>query len=110
MSLFNDGLRAFTAGAACWVFHAATALAGETHVSIHNFMFMPDTITIPAGTTVEWQNDDTSPHTVTSLDGTFHSSALDTKDKFSFNFEKAGTFEYFCRLHPRMKGRVVVAP
>jgi plastocyanin len=110
MSLFNEGLRAFTAGAACWVFHAVPALAGETHVSIHNFMFMPDTITVPAGTTVVWQNDDTSPHTVTSVDGTFHSSALDTKDKFSFTFDKAGTFEYFCRLHPFMKGRVVIAP
>jgi plastocyanin len=110
MSLFNDCLRAFAAGAACWVLHAEPALSDETHVSIHNFMFTPDVMTVPAGTTVVWQNDDTSPHTVSSLDGTFHSSALDTKDKFSFTFDKTGTFEYFCRLHPRMKGKVVVAP
>jgi plastocyanin len=110
MSLFNDGLQALAAGAACWVFQATATLAGETDISIHNFMFTPDTITVPAGTTVGWQNDDTSPHTVTSMDGTFHSSALDTGDKFSVTFDKAGTFDYFCRLHPVMKGRVVVAP
>jgi plastocyanin len=110
MALFNNGLRAFMAGAVYWVFHAAPALANETYVSIRNFTFMPDIITVPTGTNVVWHNDDTSPHTVTSVDGTFHSSALDTKDKFSFTFDKAGTFEYFCRLHPFMKGRVVVAP
>ncbi len=111
MSLFNDSLRTFVAGAAaCCVVYAATALPAESRVSIDNFMFKPDTITVPVGTTVVWENDDEIPHTVTSPDGTFRSPALDTKDKFSFTFAKAGTFEYFCSLHPRMKAKVVVAP
>ena len=110
MSLLRDGLCSFAAGAvvSC-VVYAATALPTETRASIDNFMFKPDTIAVPVGTAVVWQNDDEIPHTVTSVDGTFHSPALDTKDKFNFTFDKAGTFEYFCRLHPRMKGKVVVA-
>jgi plastocyanin len=111
MSLLRDSLCAFAAGAvACCVVHAATALPTETHASIDNFMFKPDTITVPVGATAVWQNDDETAHTVTSVDGTFHSPPLDTKDKFSFIFDKAGAFEYFCRLHPRMKGKVVVTP
>jgi len=111
MSLFHDSLRAFAAGAAvCCVVYAATALPAETRASIDNFTFKPDTIPVPVGTTVVWENDDDIPHTVVSLDGTFRSSALDTEDKFSFTFDKAGTFEYFCSLHPHMKAKVVVAP
>jgi plastocyanin len=111
MSLFHDSLRAFAAGAAvCCVVYAATALPAETRASIDNFTFKPHTITVPVGTTVVWENDDDIPHTVVSLDGTFRSAALDTEDKFSFTFDKAGTFEYFCSLHPYMKATVVVAP
>ena len=67
-----------------------------------------DAIAVPVGTTVMWKNDDDIPHTVVSLDGTFRSQALDTEDKYSFTFDKAGTYEYFCSLHPQMTGKVVV--
>jgi plastocyanin len=111
MSLFHDSVRAFAAGGAvCCVVYAATALPAETRASIDNFTFKPDTITVPVGTTVVWENDDNIVHTVVSLDGAFRSPALDTEDKFSFTFDKAGTFEYFCSLHPYMKAKVVVAP
>jgi plastocyanin len=111
MSLFHDSLRAFAAGAAvCCVVCAATALPTETRASIDNFTFKPDTITVPVGTTVVWENDDNIVHTVVSRDGAFRSPALDTEDKFSFAFDKTGTFEYFCSLHPYMKAKVVVAP
>ena len=111
MSLFHDSLRAFSAGAAvCCVVYAATAMPAETRASIDDFMFKPESITVPVGTTVVWQNKDDIPHTVVSLDGTFRSAALDTEDKFGFTFDKAGTFEYFCSLHPYMKAKVVVAP
>jgi plastocyanin len=111
MSLFHDGLRAFAAGVAvCCVVYAATAVPAATPASIDNFAFKPDTVTVPVGTTVLWENKDDIPHTVVSLDGTFRSPALDTDDKFSFTFDKAGTFEYFCSLHPYMKAKVVVAP
>jgi plastocyanin len=111
MSQFHDILRAFAAGVAvCCVVYAATALPAETTASIDNHAFRPETITVPVGTTVVWKNDDDTVHTVVALDGTFRSQALDTEDKFKFTFDKAGTFEYFCSLHPYMKAKVVVAP
>jgi plastocyanin len=111
MSLFHDSVRAFAAGVAvCWAVCAATALPAETRASIDNFTFKPDIITVPVGTTVVWENDDDIVHTVVSRDGAFRSPALDTEDKFSFTFDKTGTFEYFCGLHPYMKAKIVVAP
>jgi plastocyanin len=116
MSLTYDSLRAFAAGAAvCCVVYAVAAApsetrSGETHLTIDNFTFKPDTITVPVGTRIVWENDDDIPHSIVETTGKFHSAALDTEDKFSFTFDKAGTFEYFCGLHPHMKGKVVVAP
>ncbi len=77
-------------------------------VSANNFMFTPASITVKAGTTVTWVNLDDEPHTVFSDAGLFRSSALDTQERFSFKFEKAGTYHYLCTLHPRMLGTVVV--
>ena len=114
MSLLHDGLRAFAAGAvaACVLYSAIAApgAPGEVHMSIDNFVFKPDAITVRAGTTIVWENDDDIAHTVVATDGAFRSAALDTEDKFSFTFAQAGTFEYFCSLQPRMKGQVVVTP
>ena len=111
MSLLRDSLCAFAAGAlACRVVYAATALPAETRASINNFMFKPDTITVPVGTKIVWQNDDDIPHSIVETTGKFHSPALDTEDKYSFTFDKAGSYEYFCGLHPHMKGKVVVTP
>jgi plastocyanin len=111
MSLIYDSVRAFaTGGAACCVLYAAAAYSVEARITIHNFSFKGDTITVPLGTTVVWENDDDIPHNVFATDGEFRSSALDTEDKFSFTFNKAGTFDYFCSLHSFMKGQVVVAP
>jgi plastocyanin len=111
MSLIYDSLRAFAAGgAACCVLYAATAYSVEARITIDNFSFKRDTITVPLGTTVVWENDDDIPHNVVATDGEFRSSALDTENKFAFTFNKAGTFDYFCSLHSFMKGQVVVAP
>jgi plastocyanin len=113
MSLTYDCLRAFAAGAAvcCAVYGALAAPPpGETHVGIDNFTFNPGTVTVPVGTKIEWENKDDIPHTVVETTGKFHSAALDTEDKFGFTFAQAGTFEYFCGLHPRMVGKVVVTP
>ena len=79
-------------------------------VTIDNFSFTPATITVSAGTTVRWSNRDDIPHTVVSDDNgaTFKSKALDTDDNFAFTFSKPGTYSYFCSLHPKMKGQVVV--
>jgi len=111
MSLHYDSLRAFAAGAAaCCVVYGALAASGETHVAIDNFTFNPGTITVPAGTKIVWENNDDIPHSIVETKGKFHSAALDTEDKFGFTFDKAGTFEYFCGLHPHMTGKVVVMP
>jgi plastocyanin len=84
--------------------------ASTSEVKIDNFSFSPATLTIPAGTTVTWTNHDDIPHTVVSTDDprVFKSKVLDTDEKFSFTFSKAGTYPYFCSIHPKMTGKVVV--
>jgi len=79
-------------------------------VKIDNFSFAPATLTLAAGTTVTWTNRDDIPHTVVSTDDpkTFKSKVLDTDEKFSFTFSKPGTFAYFCSIHPKMTGKVIV--
>jgi plastocyanin len=79
-----------------------------TTVKIDNFSFSPATLEIKAGTTVTWTNEDDIPHTVVSDEKVFKSKALDTDDKFSFQFDKPGTYSYFCSLHPKMTAKVVV--
>jgi plastocyanin len=88
--------------------NAQQAAPAITEIKIDNFSFGPGTITVPVGTTVTWMNRDDIPHTVVSTDGTFKSKVLDTDEKFSFTFTKAGSFPYFCSIHPKMTGKVVV--
>jgi plastocyanin len=78
-------------------------------VKIDNFSFGPATLTIPVGTIVTWTNRDDIPHTVVSTDGVFKSKVLDTDEKFSFTFSKAGSYPYFCSIHPKMTGKVIVS-
>lgn len=77
-------------------------------VKIDNFSFMPPDITVAPGTIVTWVNQDDVPHTVTSTTDLFKSKALDTDDKFSFTFDKSGTYEYYCSIHPKMAAKVIV--
>ena len=87
---------------------AAPVYAADTAISIDNFTYNPQQITMKAGTTVTWVNHDDIPHTVVSKTLIFKSKALDTDDKFSFTFTTPGTFPYFCSLHPHMTGSIVV--
>jgi plastocyanin len=87
---------------------AAAAQSGAAEVKIDNFSFGPATLTVAVGTTVTWVNHDDIPHTVVSTDGAFKSKVLDTDEKFSFTFSKAGAYPYFCSIHPKMTGKVVV--
>ena len=84
---------------------ASTATA---EVKIDNFSFGPQTITVPVGATVIWTNHDDIPHTSVSTEGVFKSKVMDTDEKFFFTFTKAGTYPYFCSIHPKMTGQVVV--
>jgi plastocyanin len=77
-------------------------------VKIDNFSFGPAELTVAAGTTVTWTNRDDIPHTVVSTDKIFKSKVLDTDEKFSYTFTQAGSFPYFCSIHPKMTGKVVV--
>ena len=75
--------------------------AENATINIDNFTFNPERLTLRAGTTVTWRNEDDIPHTVTSSARLFKSIALDTDDTYSFTFTEPGTYEYFCSLHPR---------
>jgi plastocyanin len=91
-----------------FLFSAQAAQAATAEVKIDNFSFGPATLTVAVGTTVTWVNHDDIPHNVVSTDDLFKSKVMDTDEKFSFTFTKAGTFPYFCGIHPKMTGKVVV--
>jgi plastocyanin len=80
-----------------------------SEIKIDNFTFAPGSLTVAPGTTVQWLNRDDIPHTVVSEDKTtFKSKALDTDDKFSHTFTKPGSYSYFCSIHPKMTGKIIV--
>jgi plastocyanin len=85
---------------------SATPVAAA--VQIKDFAFAPQLLTVKPGTTVTWINSDEDPHTVTADNRSFHSAALDTRDKFSFTFTRPGEYGYFCSLHPHMTAKIVV--
>jgi plastocyanin len=84
------------------------AAAVGTQVVVDNFSFAPATATVPVGTTVTWTNHDDIPHNVVSPEQKFKSPVLDTDEMFSHTFDVAGTFKYYCSIHPRMTGQIVV--
>ena len=88
---------------------AVPSWSAETTVMIDNFTFAPQQLTVQVGTTVTWTNEDDIPHNiVSSARGAFKSKVMDTEGKYSFTFTNPGSFEYFCALHPHMKGTIVV--
>jgi plastocyanin len=82
--------------------------ASGAEVKIDNFSFAPATVTVPLGTKVTWTNHDDIPHTVVSDDKVFKSKVLDTDEAFTYTFTRAGTYAYFCSIHPKMTAKVVV--
>jgi plastocyanin len=82
--------------------------AEPTRIVVKNFMFQPTSLTVKVGSTVTWTNMDEEPHTVVSTSGLFRSNGLDTKDSFSFKFDKAGTYTFACSIHPQMVGKIIV--
>lgn len=87
---------------------AADAAEGGAKVSIDMFAFTPQEITVSAGDTVTWSNDDGSPHGVKYGDGAPGSDYMLPGAAFTRRFDAAGTFDYACPIHPYMTGRVVV--
>ena len=87
----------------------ARAQSPASTVSIDNFTFTPQQLTIKAGTTVTWSNKDDIPHGIASATNAFSKSkALDTDDSYSFTFTTPGSYQYFCYIHPHMTGTIVV--
>jgi plastocyanin len=84
------------------------AAAEPNQILVKDFMFAPTSLTVKAGSTVTWANKDDEPHTVVSDTGLFRSSAMDTNESFSFEFDKPGTYHFTCSIHPRMVGTIVV--
>jgi plastocyanin len=82
----------------------------EARVTIDNFAYSPQELTVTAGTRVTWVNRDDVPHTVTSTEKPrrFGSGTLDTDDQFTHVFTTPGTYEYFCAVHPKMTAKVIV--
>lgn len=78
-------------------------------VNIKGNTFVPDTVTIPKGTTVTWTNGDSVSHTVTSISGEFDSGSIDPGKTYSYTFNQGGTFEYGCSIHTTIPhGKVIV--
>jgi plastocyanin len=84
--------------------------AAPVQVVIDNFTFDPPELTVAAGTEVKWVNRDDVPHTATSTakPRAFDSGTLDTDGTFAHVFDRPGVYEYYCAVHPKMTGRVVV--
>ncbi len=87
---------------------------GPEQVQMLTYSFLPSTLNVKVGATVTWINNDEAEHTVTTKDKMLDSPRLKTinvkpGDSFTFKFEKAGTYKYFCAVHPAMKAKVVVS-
>jgi plastocyanin len=90
--------------------HGEPAAADEKEIRIDNFSFAPAELTVAAGAKVTWVNHDDVPHTATSSvkPRQFDSGTLDTDERFSHVFTTPGTYPYFCAVHPRMVGQIIV--
>jgi len=86
----------------------ARSAASEREITIDNFSFAPHDTVVPLGAAVTWTNRDDVPHNIVSTTRQFRSPVIDTDGQFTHQFDTRGAFEYFCSLHPKMTGRVVV--
>jgi amicyanin len=87
---------------------AAPSKPATAEVTIDNFSFSPAEVKVAVGTTVTWTNHDDIPHTVVSTEKVFKSKVLDSEEKYSFTFTTAGSYGYFCSIHPKMTAKVIV--
>lgn len=87
---------------------AAPPTPAKTEVVIANYRFVPATLTVAAGTTVTWINNDDDAHTVMDAAGEFRSGALDQSQSYAFTFVKAGIYRIGCSMHPQMSETIIV--
>ena len=108
---FRSQLTAVSVAMLWWGATCSPSTAGPadpTRILVKDFMFVPTSLTVKAGSTVTWANMDDEPHSVVSDTGLFRSGAMDTNEIFSFKFEQPGTYHFTCSIHPRMVGTIVV--
>jgi plastocyanin len=108
---FRSLLTAVSVAMLWWLAACSPSTAGTsdpTKIVVKDFMFVPVSLTVKAGSTVTWANMDDEPHNVVSDTGLFRSGAIDTNESFSFKFDKPGTYHFTCSIHPRMVGTIVV--
>jgi plastocyanin len=109
MALIFVGLMAIASAlAAATPDPAPSPAASPVVVSIKDFAFSPQSVTVRAGSTVTWKNLDDEPHTVRGADAQIRSDALDQDETYSVTFDKPGTYKYGCSIHPKMSGTVIV--
>ena len=103
---------ALLAGVLVWtsILFVRHSPAEEVSVRIDNFTFDPPVVVVKPGATVTWVNGDDIPHTVVEDKAAFKSKVLDTNEKFTMTFANAGEVDYFCSLHPHMRGKIIVKP
>lgn len=90
---------------------ASVAPVSTDTIAIQNFAFTPAAVTVKAGTTITWTNQDQDPHTVTAMGSdAFQSPVLSTGQTFRYRFTTPGTYAYLCTIHPFMTATVVVTP
>lgn len=78
-------------------------------IVIAGFAFSPASVTVKTGTTVKWTNNDSAPHSIASSDGKFTGSSVFSKgNSYQFTFDKPGTYNYICGIHPSMSGQIIV--
>ena len=104
-----------TAATGALLLASATAPAQQpadktAQITIENFKFVPETLTVAPGTTVTWTSKDEEPHNIVSIDQPrrFRSPAVEEGDKFTFVFNEPGTYKYICAVHPHMEGTIIV--
>jgi plastocyanin len=108
---YRSPLAAVSVAMLWWAAACSPSTAGTpdpTRIVVKDFMFLPVSLTVKAGSTVTWANMDDEPHTVVSDTGLFRSGAMDTNESFSFKFDKPGSYHFTCSIHPRMVGTIVV--
>jgi plastocyanin len=95
-------------GAKDYTPQTASSTADAGSVQIKGFAFNPDTLTVKPGTAVVWTNEDSATHIIVAESGEFTSDQLAKGDSFTFKFDNKGTYNYYCSIHPSMKGTIVV--
>jgi plastocyanin len=95
-------------GAGLIVVIGRTAAAADANIMIGNFKFSPTPLTVSPGTTVTWLNRDDMIHSIVVPALGLRSQPLDTDETFAYRFDKAGTYDYVCGLHPFMHGQIIV--